>query len=91
MLASVHNIDFMMEGWVTHRIVAYENGVEAYEVLADLCPKCSENLRQAVNPTNWPRMKAPSREFSQKSVGESVLRYRKPQDEQRNPLAYEAR
>ncbi len=24
-------------------------------------------------------------------AGEAVLRYRKPQDEQRNPLAYEAR
>jgi len=61
-LDSVRTIDFMMEGWLTHRIVAHENGSEAYEITSDLCPVCSENLRRAINPANWPRMKAASNE-----------------------------
>jgi hypothetical protein len=62
-LSSVQNIDFMLDGWVTHRIVAFENGEEAHDILSDLCPICSENLRRALNPANWPRMKATARDL----------------------------
>lgn len=59
--ASLSSLDVMLDGWVTHRILAHENGAAAYEILSDLCPKCSENLRRAINPANWPRIKAMTR------------------------------
>lgn len=55
-------INFLMEGWLTHRIVTHENRSEAYEITADLCPICLENLRRAINPANGPRNKAASNE-----------------------------
>jgi hypothetical protein len=55
---NVQNLEYMLKGWVTHRIIAHENGSQAYEILADLCPNCSENLRRAINPANWPRLRS---------------------------------
>lgn len=57
-LETVNGSDYMLKGWVTHRIVAHENGTQTYEIIADLCPNCSENLRRAINPANWPRMRS---------------------------------
>jgi len=78
-LPAARDIDFVLDGWVTHRIVAYENGSQAYEVSPDLCPKCSENLRRAINPANWPRMKASAQGFGGEPVriGESLSRARR--------------
>jgi hypothetical protein len=60
------NPDFMIEGWIAHRLVAHENGVSAYEISADLCPECTEKFRHAVNPANWPKMDASVMRFAKK-------------------------
>ena len=61
--------DFLLEGWVAHRLISEENGSVAYEISADLCPGCSDKLRHAINPANWPRMDAAVRQFAKKTAG----------------------
>lgn len=51
-------IDLMFDGWISHRAVVYENGLDSYEIAADLCPECANKMRHAINPANWPRIKA---------------------------------
>jgi hypothetical protein len=58
--------DLMPEGWVAHHLVAHENGLQAYEILADLCPECSNKFRHAVNPANWPKLDATVRQFAKR-------------------------
>jgi hypothetical protein len=58
--------DFIPDGWVAHHLVAHENGVRAYEIVADLCPECSNKFRHAVNPANWPKMDAAVRQFAKR-------------------------
>jgi len=58
--------DSMLDGWILHRIVRHENGRVVGEVVADLCPSCSDKLRHAINPANWPRMDATVRQFAKK-------------------------
>ena len=60
------NTDFMLEGWVAHHIVSHENVSPAYDVVADLCPSCTEKLRLAINPANWPRTDPTVSQFAKK-------------------------
>ena len=60
--------DLLFDGWIAHRAVVYENGAEAYEVSADLCPECAEKMRHALSPANWPRIKAAPRDQPLRSV-----------------------
>ena len=62
------NADFALQGWVAHRLVAHENGSQAHEIFADLCPQCSEKMRHAINPANWPRMDPNIKQFAKKSA-----------------------
>jgi hypothetical protein len=45
-------------GWVYHRIIAIENNSAPVEVKAELCPRCTENLRRALNPVAWPKLRS---------------------------------
>jgi hypothetical protein len=60
--------DNMFKGWISHRLVAYENGASTDNISADLCPDCSNKLRHAINPTKWPRMDAVMQTFAKKPV-----------------------
>jgi len=57
------NMDFMLEGWVAHHLSLRENDSPTNEIMADLCPSCSEKLRNAMDPRNWPRVDATVRKF----------------------------
>lgn len=58
--------DVAFNGWIAHRAVVYEGGSEAYEISADLCPKCVDKMRHAINPANWPRIKAAAKDHARK-------------------------
>ncbi len=60
------NANFMFEGWTAHRVIAEENGSATYDISADLCPRCSEKIRHAINPANWPRSETTIRAFARK-------------------------
>jgi len=59
------DVDIMLHSWIAHHIIAQENDSPAYEVFADLCPGCSEKLRRAVDPANWPRNDTAPRDLEQ--------------------------
>ena len=50
--------NFNVENWVIHRINVHESGADGYEFVAELCPSCTANFRNTVNPANW-RKKTP--------------------------------
>jgi hypothetical protein len=60
------NADFLPEGWIAHKIVADENGVQVYEIAADLCGECTVKLRHAANPANWPKLDPAVRQFARR-------------------------
>jgi hypothetical protein len=65
-LPSDGRIETVVDGWVAHRVTCHENGVAVREISADLCPGCTEKLRHAINPVNWPRQSASVRQFGRK-------------------------
>jgi hypothetical protein len=58
--------ELALDGWVAHRAVLHEGNAEPYEIFADLCPRCMEKMRHAINPANWPRIKAVTKEQGRK-------------------------
>lgn len=58
------------DGWVAHQIVVHENGANAYEISADLCPDCTSKLRHAINPANWPKLDSSVRQFAKKAINQ---------------------
>ena len=58
--------DTLPAGWVAHRLAASENGAQAYEISADLCPECTAKFRHAVNPVNWPKLDATVMHFAKR-------------------------
>jgi hypothetical protein len=60
------NANFLPEGWISHRLASEENGAIVSQITADLCSSCSEKLRHAINPANWPRLDPAIRQFAKK-------------------------
>ena len=68
-LPSENITDMTLPGWSAFQVVVRENNSQPDEIYSDLCPSCSNKMRLAINPANWPRMGEVVKQFAKKPAG----------------------